>query len=110
MAAALYVDAGGDAAVTRALGSLQSGLLDVSALPGVLLFGAAGLAGLRSGFIPRWLAWLSLAGVPFALVDAGSYDGGPLESVGLLGLAYFLAWSLLIGVRLSLSRPEPLAS
>ncbi|KQX69772.1 hypothetical protein [Angustibacter sp. Root456] len=102
LAAALYVDAGGDAAVTQALGSLQSGLLDVSALPAVLLFGAAGIAGLRSAFVPRWLTWLSLAGVPFALVDAGSYDGGPLEVVGLLGLAYFLAWSLLMGVRLAM--------
>ena len=106
LAAALYVDAGGDAAVTRALGSLQSGLLDASALPAVLLFGAVGVAGLRSGVVPRWLAWFSLAGVPFALVDAVSYDGGPLEAVGLLGLAYFLAWSLLMGVRLSVSQPE----
>jgi hypothetical protein len=103
LAAALHVDAGGEAAVTRALGALQSGLLDVSALPAVLLFGAVGVAGLRSGLVARWLAWLSLAGVPFALVDAGSYDGGPLESVGLLGLAYFLAWSLLMGVRLSIT-------
>jgi hypothetical protein len=37
-------------------------------------------------------------------VDAASYDGGPLESVGVLGLAYFLLWSLAIGVSLFAAR------
>jgi hypothetical protein len=32
--------------------------------------------------------------------SSGRATCGPLESVGLLGLAYFLAWSLLVGVRL----------
>jgi hypothetical protein len=103
LAAALYVDADGSPDATRALGSLQAGLLDMSALPAVLLFAAAGFAGLRTGFLPRWLSVFSVAGVPLAFVDAGSYDGGPLESVGLIGLVYFLGWSLLTGVRLSLA-------
>lgn len=33
-------------------------------------------------------------GVPLALLDAASYDGGPLAAVGIMGLAYFLVWSL----------------
>lgn len=105
LAAALYVKTAGHPEVTRALGALQNGLLDMSALPAVLLFAATGLAGLHTGFLPRWFALLSLAGVPLALVDAASYDGGPLESVGMLGLVYFLAWSLIIGVRLHLAHP-----
>jgi hypothetical protein len=76
------------------------GLLDMSAVPAVLLFAAAGLTALRTGLLPRWLAIVCLAGVPFALVDAASYDGGPIESVGMLGLLFFLAWSLLVGVQL----------
>jgi hypothetical protein len=100
LAAALFAHAGGGADSTRGLGQLQAGLLDMSAIPAVLLFGAAGITALRTGLLPRWLAIASLAGVPFALVDAASYDGGPLESVGLLGLLFFLAWSLLTGVQL----------
>ncbi len=100
MASALFVHSGGGADATRSLGALQSGFLDMSSLPAVLLFGAVGLAALRTGILPRWLAVLSLLGVPFALVDAGSYDGGPLEAIGLLGLVYFLAWGLLTGAQL----------
>lgn len=103
LAAALFVHAGGAADTTRGLGALQNGFLDMSAIPAVLLFAATGITALRTGLLPRWLAVFSLAGVPFALVDAASYDGGPLESIGLLGLLYFLAWSLLIGVRLRLT-------
>ncbi len=103
MASALFVHGGGGADATRSLGALQGGFLDMSSLPAVLLFGAAGLAALRTGILPRWLGVLSLLGVPFALVDAGSYDGGPLEAVGILGLVYFLAWGLLTGVQLYLS-------
>lgn len=116
LAAALFVHAGGAADTTRGLGDLQNGFLDMSAIPSVLLFAATGITGLRTGLVSRWLAVISLAGVPFGLADAASYDGGPLESIGLLGLLYFLAWSLLVGVRLHLThrandistaRPEP---
>lgn len=103
MASALFVHGGGSADATRALGALQSGFLDMSSLPALLVFGSAGLAALRTGMLPRWLAVLSLLGVPFALVDAGSYAGGPLQAVGILGLVYFLAWGLLTGVQLYLS-------
>lgn len=102
LAAALFVRDGGGAEATKALAALQDGLLDMSSVPALLLFAAAGLTALRTGLLPRWLALVSLAGVPFALMDAASYDGGPLEAVGLLGLFYFLAWSLVTGVRLHL--------
>ena len=58
---------------------------------------------LKLQLLPRWLTVLTLVGVPLALADAGSYDGGPLESVGLAGLAFFLLWSLVTGVLLSTS-------
>lgn len=102
LTAALAARAGIDADALRLLGELQSGFLDMSALPAMLLFGGTGLASLEHGLLPRWLGWFSLAGVPFALIDAVSYDGGPFEVVGMLGLAYFLAWGLLVGVRLTL--------
>lgn len=101
LAAALFAHSGGSAGTTRALGQLQDGFLDMSALPGILLFAAVGITAVRTGLLPRWLAVASLAGVPIALLDAGSYDGGPLASIGLLGLLYFVAWSLLTGVQLS---------
>lgn len=50
--------------------------------------------------VPRWLAWLTLAGVLFALLDAVSSSGSPLEPVEILGLAYFLVWSLATGATL----------
>ena len=77
VAAALFIHGGGGADTTRALGELQTGFLDMSAVPAVLLFGTAGITAARTGLLPRWLAMVSLAGVPFALVDAASYDGGP---------------------------------
>lgn len=107
LAAALFVRDGGGPEATRAIGALQDGLLDMSAVPAVLLFAATGVTALRTGLLPRWLALVSLAGVPFALVDAASYDGGPLDAVGLLGLFFFLAWSLLTGVRLHLGGRHP---
>lgn len=119
LAAALFVHAGGSTDATRALGALQNGFLDMSAIPAVLLFAATGITAQRTGLLPRWLAAVSLIGVPVALADAASYDGGPLESVGILGLLYFLAWSLLTGVRLHLAnrthtatqtRPEPIVA
>lgn len=103
LAAALFVHTGGSADATRALGALQNGMLDMSSVPAVLLFAATGIAGLRTGFVPRWLAVLSLVGVPLALLDAASYDGGPFAALSLLGLAYFLVWSLVTGVRLYLA-------
>lgn len=106
LAAALYARDGGEPATTRALGSLQEGLLDASALPALLLFLAVGLTALRTGLLPRWLGVVSLVGVPVALVDSASYDGGPFEAVGLIGLGYFLAWSLLTSVRLAVSSPS----
>lgn len=116
LAAALYRHDAGSTETTRALGALQNGFLDLSSLPGVLLFAAAGIAAWRTGVFPRWLTALTLFGVPFALVDAASYDGGPLAPVGFLGLIYFLAWSLLTGVNLATrsdvihqaTRPEPI--
>lgn len=59
---------------------------------------ALGLGALRTGrLLPRWLTGLTLLGVPFTLLDTLSYDSGPLESIGILGLVFFLAWSLLVG-------------
>ena len=52
----------------------------------------------------RALTGLTLLGVPFAVLDALSYDSGPLESISILGLVFFLAWSLLVGGAL-LARP-----
>jgi len=80
--------------VIRTFDSLNQGVLSLSSLPAVLLFAAAGTAFLRDASAPRWLTALTLAGVPLALLDAASYDGGPLAAVGIIGLAYFLIWSL----------------
>jgi hypothetical protein len=107
LAAALQARNGGGVAAIRALGALQNGFLDMSSLPATLLFGAVGLAALRTRLLPRWLAVVTLLGVPFAVADAASYDGGPLESVGLAGLVYFLLWSLVTGVLLATRRHEP---
>jgi hypothetical protein len=101
LAAALFGHAGGSADTVRAFGRLQDAVLNLSSLPAVLLFAAVGTASLRTGLLPRWLTALTLVGVAFALVDAGSYAGGPLEAIGLIGLLYFLAWSLLVSIRLT---------
>jgi hypothetical protein len=102
LAAARLTQDGAAAATVRALAPLHESLLDLSSLPAALLFAGTGLAALRSGLLPRWLGVLSLVGVPLALADAASYDGGPLAALGLAGLVWFLAWSLLVGVRLAL--------
>lgn len=102
LAAARLTEDGAPAATVRALAPLSESLLDLSSLPAVLLFGGAGVVALRTGLLPRWLGVLSLVGVPVALADAASYDGGPLAAVGLAGLVWFLGWSLLVGVRLAL--------
>ena len=82
------------APVIRGFDSLNQGVLSLSSLPAVLLFAAAGTAFLHDPSAPRWLTTLTLVGVPLALLDASSYDGGPLAAVGIIGLAYFLIWSL----------------
>jgi hypothetical protein len=101
---ALAADDGAGAAVVRSLGYADDSFLTVSSLPAVMLLAAAGLWFLRARLVPTWLAWATLAGVPVALVDAASYDGGPLEAVGILGLAYFLLWSLAVGISLFAGR------
>ncbi len=76
------------------LDGLDQSLLSFSSLPAILLFAAAGIAWHRSATVPGWLAVLTLAGVPLALIDALGYPGGALAGVSLIGLAYFLIWSL----------------
>ena len=105
LAAALAVD-GASPGTIRVLGALQNGFLDMSSLPAVLLFGAVALVGWRTAVLPRWLAVVSILGVPLAIADAASYDGGPLEALGLVGLAWFLLWSLVTGVLLAVRTPE----
>ncbi len=83
-----------------ALGFLEDGLLALSSLPAIGLFAAAGATFLSDRLVPRWLAWLTLAGVPLALIDAASFSGSPFEPIGVLGLAYFLIWSLATGTAL----------
>lgn len=95
---ASHEHAGADA--VRALGFLQDGLLAMSSLPAVALFGVAGTAFLTQRLVPRWIAWLTIAGVPLAALDAASFSGSPLEAVGVLGLVYFLVWSLATGATL----------
>ena len=100
IAAALFVHGGGNEDTTRALGALQDAFLNLSSLPAILLFGAVGAVSLRTRLLSRWLTVVTLLGVPFALVDSASYEGGPFETVGFIGLVYFLAWELIVGVQL----------
>jgi hypothetical protein len=104
VASALFVRGGGGADATRALGALQAAFLDASSLPAALMFLAVGVVSLATGLLPRWLTLVTLLGVPAAVIDSASYQGGPLEPVALVGLVYFLAWSLLAGVQLT--RPD----
>lgn len=100
-------DATGDA-VIRSLGYGEDALLTLSSLPAVVLFAAAGASFRRTRRAPGWLTWITLAGVPIALLDALSYDGGPLESLGFLGLIYFVLWSLATGITLAARKaPTP---
>jgi hypothetical protein len=106
----LAADDRAGAAVVRGLGYADDAFLTLSSLPAVVLFAAAGLWFLRARLVPAWLAWATLAGVPFALLDALSYDGGPFEAVGIIGLAYFLLWSLAIGISLFAGQRPPRAA
>ena len=101
VASALFVRDGGGADATRAIGALQAAFLDASSLPAALMFLAVAMVSLPTGLLPRWLTLVTLLGVPIAIVDSASYQGGPLEPVALVGLVYFLAWSLLAGVQLT---------
>ncbi len=100
LSAVLESRGGGSAAVVHTLGSLSDALLTLSSLPAALLFGAAGIAFLRTRLVPAWLAYLTLAGMPLAVLDAASYDGGPLETVGFLGIVYFLIWTAVTSIAL----------
>lgn len=100
LSAVLESRSGGSAAAVHTLGSLSDALLTLSSLPAALLFGAAGIAFLRTRVVPSWLAYLTLAGMPFAVLDAASYDGGPLETVGFLGVVYFLIWTAVTSIAL----------
>ena len=88
------------------LDSLDAALLDLSSLPAVAVFGVAAAAFLGAGRGSRALGLLSLVGAPLALLDSLNSAGGPLAWFGLVGLMYFLFWSLLAGVFL-LRRPLP---
>lgn len=92
-----------DPSAVRLLDHVNAALLDMSSLPAVFLFGAAGVALLHQA-VPRWFAIFTVVGAPLALVDALSYDGGPLAAVGIVGLAYFLIWSLTAATYLSRQR------
>lgn len=84
--------------VIRVLDPLNAAALDLSSLPAIMLFAAAAAALLDRVEVPRSLGWLCALGVPLGLLDALSYRGGPLASVGVVGLAYFLLWSLACGL------------
>ena len=99
-AAALAARDNLEPSVIRALDHVNAALLDMSSLPAVLMFAAAGVALLHQS-APRWLSTLTLLGAPLGLVDALSYDGGPFAAVGILGLAYFLVWTLISSTYLS---------
>lgn len=104
LAAALAARGSLGASPIQLLDSIDGALLSLASLPAILLFAGAGLGLLHAG-APRWLALFTLVGAPLALLDALSYDGGPLAAVGLVGLAYFLVWSLVVGVQLAAGRP-----
>jgi hypothetical protein len=107
LAAASSSRAGVDGTAIRVLDGLEAGLLGLSSLPAVLMFAGAGAVLLRSGVLPRWFAVITALGVPLALVDAGSYSGGPLDAAGPVGLVYFLIWSTAAGIVLLTQRDAP---
>lgn len=105
LASGLFSGTGGGADAVRAIGEVQDAFLDLSILPAILLFASVSAAALRSQLLPRWLAVFTLAGVPIAALDAISYKGSPID-IGILGLVYLLAWSLLVGIRLYLQSAQ----
>lgn len=96
-----------DAVAIRPLDSVNAALLSLSSLPAVLLFAAAGALFWQHRTVPRWLAGLTLAGAPLALLDAVGYDGGPLGGISILGLAFFLIWSLATAAYLAARPTDP---
>jgi hypothetical protein len=91
---------GAAGAAIKALAAIQEGALTISSLPAVALFAAAGIAMVKTRLTRPWLAYLTLAGVPLALLDSLTYDTGPFEPIGLVGLGYFLIWTLATAVSL----------
>lgn len=101
LGAVISVRDGASVDVVHGLDGLNDAVLSMSSLPAVLMFAAAAVGFGRGRQFPRWLTIFSTAGVPLALLDAGSYDGGPLAAVGILGLAYFLLWSFAVAAHLT---------
>lgn len=94
-------------AVIRPFDELNGALLSLSSLPAVLLFGVAGILFWQRHTAPRWLAALTVAGAPLALIDAVGYDNGPLGSISILGLGFFLIWSFVTGTYLTIRATKP---
>jgi hypothetical protein len=96
LAIATVVDArnGGTSPTIKALAAIQEGALTISSLPAIALFAAAAIAMWKTRHTRPWLAYLTVAGVPLALLDSLTYDTGPFEPIGLVGLVYFLIWTL----------------
>jgi hypothetical protein len=90
----------------RLLLALNEAAFMLTFLPFGLLLVAAGLSALRSGALPRWLAWAALP--PGLVAVAGSTligaDGGP----GVLGFLLGLLWVAATSVALTVRPPAPL--
>jgi hypothetical protein len=81
---------------------------------GIFLLGA-GLGARASEALPRWLVWVSLAGVAGLLVGAGSItgdelEGGPLGIPLALGYVALLVWIVATSVVLWRGRRKPSAA
>jgi hypothetical protein len=108
IATVVVVRSGGTAGTMKALAAIQEGTLTISSLPAMALFAAAGIAMLKTRLTHPWLAYFTLAGVPLALLDSLTYDTGPFEPIGLVGLVYFLIWTLATALSLiGSSNPHP---
>jgi hypothetical protein len=86
------------------LANLSHFLFDLGLAPVALVMVASSVAGLRAGFLPRWLSWLGLAfGTAGALGTAGvAIAWKPLALPWFGGLAGWVLWTLLVGVTLGL--------